>query len=140
MCVLRTLRPDRISVAITDYVIQYLDEGFVKPPPFDLEDCFKDAIVTTPLIFILSSGSDPTKDYLALAAAKGFAKKSKMLSLGQGQGPIAEKMFSEGTQRGNWVLLQNCHLCVRALVISPNLGTMAWVVARISPPLRRTGM
>lgn len=32
------------------------------------------------------------------------------VSLGQGQGEIAENMIQEGISNGYWVLLQNCHL------------------------------
>ena len=35
-----------------------------------------------------------------------------MVSLGQGQGPIAERLMAEGREKGNWVCLQNCHLSV----------------------------
>lgn len=31
---------------------------------------------------------------------------------GQGQGPIAEALFKQGRQTGDWVCLQNCHLAV----------------------------
>jgi len=32
------------------------------------------------------------------------------ISLGQGQGPKAAELISNGTRSGDWVVLQNCHL------------------------------
>lgn len=32
------------------------------------------------------------------------------ISLGQGQGPLAERLINAGIVDGSWVVLQNCHL------------------------------
>lgn len=40
----------------------------------------------------------------------GFSEKYQSISLGQGQGPIAENLLRKGKVNGSWVFLQNCHL------------------------------
>lgn len=37
-------------------------------------------------------------------------ERLNMVSLGQGQGPVAETLVALATMEGNWVCLQNCHL------------------------------
>jgi dynein heavy chain len=112
LCVLRVMRPDKIPDGVMLYVIEMLGSPFVEPPPFDLMACYKDSNLLSPLVFVLSKGSDPTKAVLSFAQRMKMDKKIRMLSLGQGQGPKAIKMIEEATQKGAWVFLQNCHLFI----------------------------
>ena len=112
LCVLRAIRADKVPDGVLNYVIEQLGAPFVEPPPFDLNNCFKDSNILSPLIFVLSKGSDPTKAFNEFAGKMKMDRKVRMLSLGQGQGPKAIKMIEEATQKGNWVLLQNCHLFI----------------------------
>jgi dynein heavy chain len=57
-------------------------------------------------MFILSSGSDPFEAFQRFASEMGYRDKTQSISLGQGQGPIAEKIISLGTVKGEWVFLQ----------------------------------
>ncbi|BBN11637.1 hypothetical protein Mp_5g13570 [Marchantia polymorpha subsp. ruderalis] len=93
-----------------DFVTHHLGQRFIEPPAFDLATCFKDGTPNSPLIFVLSPGADPMADLLKLAEDHRFTKKFEKVSLGQGQGPKAEKLLAQGMERGMWVCLQNCHL------------------------------
>ena len=35
-----------------------------------------------------------------------------MVSLGQGQGPVADTLVAQAARTGQWVCLQNCHLAI----------------------------
>ncbi|XP_058027873.1 dynein axonemal heavy chain 12 [Ahaetulla prasina] len=113
MIILRCLRPDKITPAITTFVTDKLGKKFVEPPPFDLTKSYLDSNSSIPLIFVLSPGADPMASLLKFANDKNMVgNKFQSISLGQGQGPIATKMIREGMEEGTWVCLQNCHLAV----------------------------
>ncbi|GMH70086.1 hypothetical protein TrRE_jg13191 [Triparma retinervis] len=112
MCVLRCLRKDKIMSAMSNFVVAEMEQKFVEPPVFDLKACYDDSNNTSPLIFVLSSGSDPMKDLLLLAENMGMSEKLKAIALGQGQGAAATKMMEMGQANGDWVCLQNCHLSI----------------------------
>jgi hypothetical protein len=76
----------------------------------DLSLVFKDSSPTCPLIFVLSTGTDPAADLYKFAEEMRFSKKLNAISLGQGQGSRAEAMMRSAMERGKWVFFQNCHL------------------------------
>ncbi|XP_059163826.1 dynein axonemal heavy chain 12-like isoform X1 [Physella acuta] len=145
MILLRTIRADKIGLAITEFVMEKLGKKFVEPPPFDLAKSYVDSNCCTPLIFILSPGADPTMSLLKYAEDKGFGgNKFNSISLGQGQGPIAAKMIKQAREEGTWVLLQNCHLavswmnalekiCEEFTPESTNSGFRLWLTSYPSP-------
>mmetsp|Transcript_20675 Transcript_20675/g.31599 ORF Transcript_20675/g.31599 Transcript_20675/m.31599 type:complete len:135 (+) Transcript_20675:1072-1476(+) len=95
---------------MSNFVVDNIGHYFVTPPTFDLGLVFKDSAPSIPLIFVLSPGADPLNNLEKYAESK---KKTVMkVSLGQGQGPKAEKLIEEGIKKGNWVVLQNCHLAI----------------------------
>ena len=112
LCMLRCLRPDKVVHGTTAYISKELGPKYIEPPPLDLENCFADSRNVTPLIFVLTPGAAPMTELLKLAEELGYANKLFAISLGQGQGPIAENAIAEAAEKGGWVCLQNCHLCV----------------------------
>jgi dynein heavy chain len=97
---IRFIREEKVIFAIRRYVSKTLNDFFIESPPFDLNGAYLDSTNTTPLIFILSPGADPIDYLLQLAESKGKEGGGlRIISLGQGQGPIAERAI-EQAQRG----------------------------------------
>lgn len=105
----KTFRPDKVKSAIKKYIKSVKGEDYIEIPIIKLSDCFKDSSPFTPLLFILSPGSDPKGDFDDFAASEEI-NKIESISLGQGQGKRAGDMISRFITEGGWVLLQNCHL------------------------------
>lgn len=112
LLIVRCLRPDKIVPAVFAFVQQKMGSEYVTPPGFDLSLIFQDSTPVTPLIFILSPGSDPMNELLRFADTMKMGEKLESISLGQGQGPIAERLIQNAMKTGSWVVLQNCHLAV----------------------------
>ena len=55
-------------------------------------------------------GADPQQALNLFAKQKKKFESLRSISLGQGQGIVAEKAIDEAKKQGGWVLLQNCHL------------------------------
>merc|ERR1719261_2066311 len=93
------------------FVKSVMGEMYVIFPAATMQEIYADATEKTPVIFILSTGADPTAMLYRFAVSMSFQDKLDMISLGQGQGPKASKMLENGMKEGTWVVLQNCHLC-----------------------------
>lgn len=83
--VLKCLRADKVTQAMQDYVADNMGQRFIEPQTADLHLVYKDSSPTTPLIFVLSQGTDPAADLYKFAEEMRFAKKLSAISLGQGQ-------------------------------------------------------
>ena len=112
LLLLKVLRHEKVVFAVANYVKGQMGSEFTEPAPWRLEDVYPDTNCRTPVIFILSTGADPTAMLQRFAMKMGWApgERLHMISLGQGQGKIAEMMVAQAAQKGDWVCLQNCHL------------------------------
>lgn len=87
LLVIRAIRPDKLVPAVSRFICDFIGEKYVKPPTFELGNIYLESRSTTPLLFVLSAGSDPLKALLKFAETKN--KRPDPISLGQGQGERA---------------------------------------------------
>ncbi|GBP22697.1 Dynein heavy chain 12, axonemal [Eumeta japonica] len=112
LLVVRVLRSDKLTIAISEFVDKTMGRKYITPPPLDISKAYADSNCLVPLLFILSPGSDPMGALIKYCERMGFSNRFSYISLGQGQGVIALSMIERAQQEGGWVCLQNCHLAI----------------------------
>ncbi|CAB3368449.1 Hypothetical predicted protein [Cloeon dipterum] len=113
LCMLRALRPDRMTYALKAFIEEKLGGKYVEGRTVEFSKSFEESSASTPIFFILSPGVNPVKDVENLGRKLGFtADKQNFhnISLGQGQEAVAEEAMELGAKHGQWVVLQNIHL------------------------------
>lgn len=71
LCILRSLRMDRLLFGAARFISSNIGPSFVDPPSFDLKSVFETSNCKTPLVFILSPGVDPFSGITQLAHQVG---------------------------------------------------------------------
>ncbi|CAG9311235.1 unnamed protein product [Blepharisma stoltei] len=126
LLVLRCLRPDRLTTAVSNWIRDALPNGnsYVDIDQgcsfMDiLENVLEDATNTTPIFFILSPGTDPVADVEKIGKKRGIEEGKNYWNVAMGEGTelLAMKCLEMGHKEGHWVILQNIHLMPKWLML-----------------------
>jgi dynein heavy chain len=118
LCMMRALRPDRMSYAVKNFVEEKMGLKYVEGRAVEFAKSYEESGPGTPMFFILSPGVDPLKDVEALGNKMGWSGDNlnfHNISLGQGQEIVAEQAMDLAAKEGHWVVLQNVHLVAKWL-------------------------
>ena len=104
------MREDRTIICATQHFIPTVldDKDFLNPYPEEIKDIYNITNATTPILFLLSAGADPSTNIENLAKKKN--KHIDSISMGEGVLEIAVSIVENCRQSGDWVYFQNCHL------------------------------
>lgn len=111
LLLVRMLRMDRCMLMCKWFVrnTEQMGPTFVEPVTDTIESIYDTSLSTIPVIFLLSTGADPTESIELLARKRKYPAPA-VISMGEGQEPVAIKAMQAGAANGTWVLLQNCEL------------------------------
>lgn len=142
--VVRALREDRTLLAVTEFVRAFeeveatptampaLGPAYVEPVTDTIESVCAEMSHATPVIFLLSAGSDPTEAVESLARRR--KQTMEAVSMGEGQDVIARRVIDHAMVNGTWVLLQNCHLDLTFMVKVEEMLATVRARGRPGPP------
>ncbi|XP_053268003.1 dynein axonemal heavy chain 5 [Pleuronectes platessa] len=108
LLLIRSWCPDRTIAQARRYISQSLGQQYAEGLVLDLDAMLAESDYRTPMVCLLSMGSDPTENIERLAKNKGAP--CSPISMGQGQEIHARRLLANSMTDGGWLLLQNCHL------------------------------
>lgn len=86
--------------AFSKYVELELGKEYAESPIATMDALFSDSDRFTPIIFVLSSGADPTWQVIQFAHKMNYYERFMYKSLGQGQEKVATEMIEKGKREG----------------------------------------
>jgi dynein heavy chain len=102
-------RDELFLPALRRHITTHLGPSFADAPLTSLSEVYLDSSPYTPIIFLLAQGADAISELSRFAAAeqgRAVGKGLSVVSLGQGQGPVAEALVHMAMKSGDWVCLQ----------------------------------
>ncbi|KAF8767992.1 Dynein gamma chain like protein [Argiope bruennichi] len=108
LLLIRSWSQDRTLAQARKYVADSMGQSYADPVILNMDDMWAESTPRSPLICLLTMGSDPTQQIESLAKQKDLYFGA--ISMGQGQEVHARKLMNNNMEKGGWMLLQNCHL------------------------------
>ena len=142
MLLVKVLRPDRLESAMHLFVSEALGESDIAPPPLSLLEIYKsESTNTEPILFIVSPGSDPTKELEEFAESQIGREKFHEMAMGGGQNDEALKLLKECAHKGHWLCLKNLHIVTSWLpllekelkIMKPHESFRLWLTTEPHP-------
>jgi dynein heavy chain len=125
MLITRCLRPDRMLTSMESFIRIQMPNGDLFADCDStlnaveiLDQSYLDSTSVVPVYFILSPGANVVADLDIIAKKYGMVSGSTyhMVSMGQGQDVVAERLLEAAHREGHWVILCNIHLMINWLI------------------------
>jgi len=112
LLLIKIFRPELILQGVKEFIKTEMGCYFIEDHTWTIEEVYKESSNSTPIVLL--GDVDSMKRLLKLA--EDHSAHMSVISLGQGQVPIAIRLIEEAQVKGDWIVLQNCHLAeIRAL-------------------------
>ena len=112
LLIVQAFRPDRLESAMAHFVCTQLSVKTIAPPPLSLARACEEAGSSSPVLFIVTPGSDPSQELEEHAGRARGRGRYHQLAMGQGQAEEAMRLLAECAKTGDWLCLKNLHLVV----------------------------
>lgn len=107
----KLLREERTQASVLNFIEDQLKDKQTLFPKMSLEYILEnESSPDTPVLFIITPGSDPSQELEKFSNERIGADKLLVLSMGGGRNDAALNLIRLGAEQGAWVFLTNLHL------------------------------
>ena len=100
MIIFKALRFDYLTICIKDLIKKKMEKHFIEPPLFKIDEGYYNSTKDTPIIFVITPGSDPLTVLKKFSDKKMVKDLKQISSLDQGQGNQATAIFKKFSEDG----------------------------------------